>query len=180
MARGNPVCLDNGRQFDTQKEATAFFRNILHSGLIKITKNNEEYSDLMALYKRLPEFESKSQTEENVQYFIIKNSGEYNSKCFHAVHQNGSQTDWSLKTAIINKDKSRFQCFTDAARHVLELEIPDFRDNDFTNKCRNFLKERSLSENNFPEIWVSKSENSQYRAMLLEPVKSDFVAWYRE
>jgi hypothetical protein len=180
MARGNSIRLDNGKEFATQKEATAFFKDILNSTISKITKDNEHYSNIMALYKRHPEFETKSKSEDNILCFIIKDSGEYNTKCFHAVHKDGNQTDWSYISAIKNKGKSKVQCFIDAARHSLELEIPHFRNNDFTNKCIQFLKENSFSENAFPEDWVSKATNSQYRATLLEPIRSDFIAWYKE
>lgn len=180
MARRKPVRLDNGTEFSTQGEATAFFRDILNSTVSKIIKDHENYSDVMALYKRHPQFEVRSKNEGNIQYFIIKNSGEHNTKCFHAVHQDGSQTDWSYGTAIKNKERSKFQCFTDAARHDLELEIEYFRDSDFTNKCRKFLKQCGFSEKDFPEDWVSKPTNSQYRATLLKPTKSNFVTWYKE
>ncbi|MCK5490877.1 MAG: DUF3223 domain-containing protein, partial [Candidatus Pacebacteria bacterium] len=72
MARGNPVQLDNGKEFSTQKDAIAFFKDLLHSEISKITNDRKNYSDIMALYKRHPEFEIKSSNEENVQYFIVK------------------------------------------------------------------------------------------------------------
>lgn len=178
MARGNPVILGNGREFATQKEATAFFKDILNSKPERITTDHKNHSDVMALYKRHPEFENKSKSEENIQYFLVKNSGEFNTICFHAVHKDGSQTDWSYNSAIKNKGKSKFQCFVDAARHDLELKMEHFRDDDFTKKCRKFLEQKGVTEASFPDNWVSEPKNSQYRASLLEPIKSNFVTWY--
>jgi hypothetical protein len=180
MPRKNPIELENGRIFTTLTEATEFFRKILHSPKQRINKNDEEYSDLMALYKRHPEFESKSKSEENILYFSIKDSGEYNSKCFHSVHNDGSQTDWSFKTALTGKPKTKFQRFVDGARHSLEMETNRFRDDDFSAKCKHFLKERGYSVDDFPAGWVSESMNSQYRATLLGSVKGEFLDWYEK
>lgn len=179
MPRGNPIALDNGRVFKTQKEATEFYRSILYSSKKRINRNDAEYSDVMALYKRHPEFENKSKNEDNVLYFLIKESGEFGSQCFHAVHNDGSQTDWSFPKAISNKASTKFQCFTDGARHALELQTDRFRDSEFSKKCEKFLQERGYSIDDFPQDWVNKPMNSQYRATLLGPTKEEFVAWYK-
>ena len=38
MSRGKPIQLENGKDFSTQKEARAFFKEILHSVTSKITE----------------------------------------------------------------------------------------------------------------------------------------------
>ncbi|KXJ57382.1 MAG: hypothetical protein AXW17_03200 [Colwellia sp. Phe_37] len=181
MARNKPIILENGTNFLTQKETIEYFKDLLDSISLgnSLTPEHAAYSNLLSLYKRHPEFEFKSRNEENVLYFLIKNSGQYNTKCFHAVHADGSQADWSYKTAINSKGKTVFQCFVDGARHSLEMESPRFRDADFTNKCKQFINLLGIEESTIPNDWVSQPDKVQYRSILKEPIKTQFKTWYK-
>lgn len=142
MGKGRSILLDNGKEFSTQKEATEYFKNILNSAVleVKIHKEHPSFSDLISLYKRHPEFELKSSHESNVLGFLVKNSGQFNTRCFHALHKDRTLADWSYTSAIKNKGKTLFECFVDAARNSLENRYPRFRDEKFTSKCRDYLK----------------------------------------
>jgi hypothetical protein len=152
MARGKPVTLDNGKVFSTQKDAMSFFKVLLNSidCNLELSPSHKYFDDLISLYKIHPEFKFKSGTETNILYFMVKNSGQYNTKCFHAVHVDGSQADWSYATAIKNKAKTNFQCFVDGARHLLELDNNYFRDSDFSQKCKLFIESIGEDETSIP------------------------------
>jgi hypothetical protein len=181
MGRGNSIVLDNGKEFTTQKEATEYFKDILNSAVSEVTIHIEHpsFSDLISLYKRHPEFEFKSTCESNVVGFLVKNSGQFNTRCFHALHKDKSIEDWSYPTAIKNKAKTLFECFVDAARYSLENKHPRFRDKSFTAKCRKFIGTYD-EDNLLLTCWVSKIDTLQYRSTLNEPYKTQFINWYEE
>lgn len=182
MARSKPITLENGKNFHTQKIAIDYFKELLDSTLttIKVTPDHVTYSDLLSLYKRHPEFEFKSCNEANIIYFTVKNTGQFNTKCFHAVHSDGSEADWSYKTAIKSKEKTVFQCFVDGARYSLEMEFPRFRDGDFTNKCKQFVNLLEVKESSIPNEWISEPDKVQYRSTLKDPIKAQFKNWYKK
>ncbi|MEJ6534696.1 DUF3223 domain-containing protein [Pseudoalteromonas lipolytica] len=173
-----PITLSNGISFNSQTEAIEYFKKVLNSET-EIARNHPEFSNILALYTRHPEFEWKSVSEDNVERFSIRSSGQFNTKCFHAIHYSSSEdADWSYVTAIKSKAKSNFQCFTDAARSLLESSEYKFRDPNFTFKCRAFIEEQGFSQDSFPNEWVSKPAKLQYRSTLSSVISSRFVDWY--
>jgi len=179
MPKKNPVELENGRIFSTQKDAIEYFRKILHSPKSKINKEDPEFSDVMSLYKRHPEFEKKSENKNTILYFLIKEGGEYGSRCFHSIHNDGTEADWSIKEAITKKSKTKFECFKDGARNALE-QIEHFRDTNFSNKCKLFLNKKGYSIDNIPDDWISEPQRLQYRSTLLNSIKDEFITWYKQ
>ena len=179
MAKGKPVALCNGREFPTKKSALDFFRNIIHSVSDKITKDHVYYSDVLSLYLNHPEFVLKSYQEESIDYFQVLNSGQFNTKCFHTIHKDGSKVDWSYKTACDSKTKSVYDCFVDGARYALEVEYSMFRDDCFNSRCKKFV-ELNCSDGSVPTNWISTPEKLQYRTTLHEPIRIQFVNWYRD
>ena len=181
MGKGNSIVLDNGREFTTQKKATEYFKNILNSAVSEVTIHTEHPSflDLISLYKRHPQFESKSICESNIIGFVVKNSGQFNTRCFHVIHKDKSIDDWSYPTAIKSKTKTVFECFVDAARYGLENKYPKFRDKNFTAKCRSFISAYD-EDNLLLSNSVSKAGTLQYRSTLNEPYKTQFINWYED
>lgn len=175
-----PIILDNGKVFDSKQEAQSYFRAILNSGTVKIASDSNYFNDLLSLYQNHPEFYEKSRQKDNILYFSIQDSGQFNTKCFHVVHKDGSQTDWSFITAINGVSKSKFECFVDGARHALESVNHHFRDNKFSEKCKLFIGERGFLPESFPVEWTSKPMNPQYRANLSGSIKEDFIRWYEK
>ena len=182
MAKKNPIVLGNGLTFDLQGDCLKYFQELLNSFNIgtEISATHESFSDIYHLYLRHPELLLKSGCIENIEYFKVDNSGQYNSKCFHTIHKDGSIADWSYKGAVTCKLKSKFQCFSDAARYDLEKEFYSFRDNEFSQKCITYLNFKGYTSKSLPENWISLPEKLQYRSMLNEPIKTEFSNWYKE
>ncbi|WP_017216135.1 DUF3223 domain-containing protein [Pseudoalteromonas sp. NJ631] len=177
-----PVVLANGTMFKTQTEAKAYFSTILNSSCSgkRFTPNDEEFSNILALYQRHPEFDWKTRDISDIKEFTIKNSGEFNTKCFHVVHFDGSIADWSYVSAISSRAKSQFQCFIDGARSLLESSSYSFRDADFKDKCTIFIESQGFTTDNFPSSWISAPERLQYRSSLTNDIASQFVIWYEK
>lgn len=182
MIMAKPVDLANGTSFKTQAEAKEYFKSILNSSSLDktFTPHDEEFSNILALYKRHPEFHWKSKEESQIKAFAIKNSGQFHTRCFHAVHHDGSIADWSYKTAISSQLKTQFQCFMDGARALLESSSYNFRDADFKTKCTSFIESRGFTTDTFPASWVSTPDKLQYRSSLTDEVSKDFVNWYEK
>jgi len=177
-----PVVLANGTSFKTQSEAKKYFKHILNSSPFGKTfaPHDEEFSNILALYKRHPEFHWKTEDESQIKEFTIKSSGQFNTRCFHVVHHDGSLADWSYKTAISSQLKSQFQCFMDGARFLLESRSYSFRDADFKTKCISFIESRGFDSDSFPSNWISRPEKLQYRSSLTADISKDFVTWYEK
>jgi len=177
-----PFELSNGTSFKTQSEAKKYFKSILDSSPYEktFTPHDKEYSNILALYQRHPEFHLKTKNLSQIKEFKIKNSGQFNTKCFHTVHHDGSLADWSYPTAISSKPKTKFQCFMDGARALLESSSYSFRDTDFKAKCISFIESQGFTTDTFPSNWISKPEKLQYRSSLTDEISKDFVIWYEK
>lgn len=175
-----PVQLANGTCFKTQSEAKSHFKAILNANRHQaaITPHDEEFSDVLALYKQHPEFHWKTKDEHNVKEFIIKNTGQFKTRCFHVVHHDGSLADWSYITAISGQLKSQFECFADGARHLLSSGSYEFRDPNFKVKCISFIESRGFTINSIPSKWISAPDKLQYHSSLTECISKEFVDWY--
>jgi hypothetical protein len=182
MGRKQSVTLENGKHFTTKTAAIDYFKDILNTVRFEtlLNSDHQSFSDLISLYKRHPEFELKSEYEANIVGFIVKNSGQFNTKCFHTVHRDNSLADWRYKSAIDGEHKTIFNCFVDAARFSLEVKHFHFRDKDFTNKSKAFLNLFEIDESSIPENWISQPNKLQYRSSLMEPIKTKFVSWYED
>ncbi|MCG9755791.1 DCL family protein [Shewanella insulae] len=176
------VELANGTSFKTQSEAMRYFKFILNSSPLDktFTPHDEEFSNILALYKQHPEFHWKTKDVTQVKEFMIKSSGQFHTKCFHVVHHDGSLADWSYKTAISMQLKTQFQCFMDGARSLLETSSYSFRDADFKAKCVSFIESKGFTIDTFPTNWISSPEKLQYRSSLTADVSEDFVDWYEK
>lgn len=177
-----PVKLDNGTSFKTQTEAKKYFKSILNSSSPEktFTPSDDEFSNILALYKRHPEFYWKTKDASQIREFVIRNSGQFHTKCFHVVHHDGSLADWSYTTAISSQPKNQFQCFMDGARSLLESSSYSFRDADFKTKCVNFIESKGFTTDTFPSNWISTPDKLQYRSNLTDDISGDFVNWYEK
>lgn len=177
-----PVELVNGTSFKTQSEAKTYFKSILNSSPLDkaFAPHDEEFSNILALYKRHPEFHWKTKDVSQIKEFIIKNSGQFHTRCFHVVHHDGSLADWSYQTAISSQLKSQFQCFMDGARSLLESRSYSFRDEGFKTKCISFIESRGFAIDTFPSNWISRPGKLQYRSSLTDDISKDFVNWYEK
>lgn len=180
MDMAKPVELANGTSFKTQSEAKKYFKSILNSSSLDktFTLNDKEFSSILALYKRHPEFHWKTRDVSQIKEFTIKNSGQFHTKCFHVVHHDGSLADWSYITAISSQLKTQFQCFMDGARLLLESSSYNFRDADFKAKCISFIESQGFNIDTFPSNWISTPDKLQYRSSLTNDISRDFVNWY--
>lgn len=177
-----PVELDNGTLFKTQSEAKKYFKSILNSSNsdVTITTHDEEFSNILALYKRHPEFHWKTANIAQIKEFIIKDSGQFHTRCFHVIHHDGSIADWSYLSALSTQLKSQFECFIDGAKNLLESSSYRFRDENFKKKCADFIISRGFAVDNFPSEWVSKPGKLQYRSSLTISISKDFINWYKQ
>ncbi|EMJ5970528.1 TPA: DUF3223 domain-containing protein [Proteus mirabilis] len=177
-----PVELDNGTFFKTQSEAKKYFKSILNSSNsdMTIASYDEEFSNILALYKRHPEFHCKTEDISQIKEFIVKDSGQFHTRCFHVIHHDGSIADWSYLSALSTQLKSQFECFIDGARALLESSSYRFRDESFKNKCTDFIISRGFTVGNFPSEWVSEPGKLQYRSSLTICISKDFVNWYKQ
>ncbi|KPH95155.1 hypothetical protein AMS58_07295 [Pseudoalteromonas porphyrae] len=175
-----PIQLQSGISFQTQSQAIEYFKKILNTETV-ISRSHPEFANVLALYLRHHEFTLKSGSEDNINMFCIKNTGQFNTKCFHAIHfDDSTDADWSYKSAITAKEKTNFQCFTDAARSLLESSEYKFRDKDFTYKCEKFIEGCDYKVDNFPSSWISKPDKLQYRSSLTKAISGRFIDWYEK
>ncbi|MCO7051414.1 DCL family protein, partial [Proteus terrae] len=110
----------------------------------------------------------------------IKNSGQFNTRCFHVIHHDGSIADWSYLLALSVQLKSSFECFVDGAKALLESSSYRFRDENFKNKCADFIISQGFTVDTFPSEWISKPGKLQYRSSLTSCISTNFINWYKK
>lgn len=96
MARGNAVVLKT-RSFDTQKEAAAYFKEMLNRYRPKQRVSNEDGADLAALLKRHSDYTEK--VGRGIAHFEVM-SAEFGTQCFRLVRVDGTGEDFSYPHCI--------------------------------------------------------------------------------
>lgn len=96
MPRGKPVVLER-RSFANQKEATAFFRDMLNRYRPKQRVSDQDGADLAALLKRHSDYNEK--VGVGIDHFEVM-SAEFGTQCFRLVRMDGTGEDFSYPHCI--------------------------------------------------------------------------------
>lgn len=99
MARGKSVVLDS-ISFDNQKQAHAFFQEILQRYVPGEIVSLEDSIHLTELFKRHPSYLEKVGT--GVKYFEIM-PAEFGTQCFCAVLMDGSKEGFSYRKCVTQR-----------------------------------------------------------------------------
>ncbi len=118
MAR-KPIALGT-REFKFQKDALAFFKEMLNSYRANKTIEGEDHELLLSLLERHPEADTKIGL--GVKRFY-KAPTEMGTSCFWVERVDGSTTDFSYITAVKAKGKSLYQEFAEACRNAVRDDL---------------------------------------------------------
>lgn len=99
MPRGKPVVLGR-RAFENQKEAMAFFREMLRRYRPKQRASDADATDLAELLKRHSEYGEKAGV--GIDHFEVM-SAEFGTQCFRLVRTDGTGEDFSYKHCITGR-----------------------------------------------------------------------------
>ncbi|HLV95239.1 MAG TPA: DCL family protein [Candidatus Acidoferrales bacterium] len=124
MARRKAVELGT-RTFNTQEEASAFFKGMLNRYKPGDQVSAEDFLDLAALLERHPEYAAKVGC--GVSHFqVIKTV--HGTQCFRIVRLNGTGTDFSYPRCISQRAPSRKQEVSRAFRRAVAVDLYKARD----------------------------------------------------
>ena len=102
MARGKPIVLET-RSFANQKEATAYFKEMLNRYRPRQRVSDEDGRHLRALLTRHAEYEEK--VGVGIEYFEIM-SAEFGTQCFRLVRVDGTGEDFSYPHCISQRGRT--------------------------------------------------------------------------
>ena len=85
------------RKFSSQKEATAYFREILYKYKIKERINDQDAADLEALLARHPDYTEK--VGSGISHFEIMQA-DFGTRCFRVIRTDKTGIDFSFKECI--------------------------------------------------------------------------------
>ncbi len=129
MARGKPVELAT-RSFNTQGEATAFFRGMLNRYKPGDRVTDEDGLDVAALLERHTEYVAKVGC--GVSHFEVVMT-DHGTQCFRVVRIDGTGTDFSYPHCISQRAPSRKQEISQAFRRAVRFDLYKARDAFFAN-----------------------------------------------
>lgn len=118
MAR-KPIVVGS-KEFKFQKDALAFFKDMLNSSRTNKTIEGEGHDLLLAVLERHPEAPQKIGV--GVERFY-KAPTEMGTSCFWIERIDGSKTDFSYITAVKAKGKSLYQEFAEACRNTVRGDL---------------------------------------------------------
>ena len=118
MAR-KPIIIGS-KEFKFQKDALAFFKDMLNSHRANKTIEGENHELLLAILERHPEADQK--IGAGVERFY-KAPTEMGTSCFWIERTDGSKTDFSYITAVKAKGKSLYQEFKEACRNAVRADL---------------------------------------------------------
>lgn len=119
MARGKPVELAT-RDFKTQGEATAYFKDMLNRYSPGERVTDEDGLDLAALLERHTEYVEKVGC--GIHCFEVMMT-EHGTQCFRIVRNDGTGTDFSYPHCIRGRAPSRKQEVSQAFRRVVRFDF---------------------------------------------------------
>jgi len=117
---GHPINLQH-RQFSTKTEAISFFKEMLESYNDRDTVSSIDDNILFDLIQRHPEVEEKVGT--GIDSFYRDISPNHPTSCFHIKRNDGSTTDFSIKTCINNANPTLLQDFYSACRTAVSSKL---------------------------------------------------------
>jgi hypothetical protein len=124
MARRKPVELAT-HTFNTQEEASAFFKAMLNRYKPGDRVLAEDYLDLAALLERHTEYVAKVGC--GVSHFEVVMT-EHGTQCFRIVRVDGTGTDFSYRRCISQRAPSRKQEVSQAFRRAVRFDLYNARD----------------------------------------------------
>jgi len=107
------------RQFESKKEATQFFKKMLHHYGDGETINNYDSKILFELLQRHPD----AKLGEGVNRFYRDLSPDHPTSCFHLERTNGTKTDFSYKTCIDGFPTPLDRQFYQACRQAVSEDL---------------------------------------------------------
>jgi len=117
---GHPINLPH-RQFSTKTEATSFFREMLENYNDGDTVSSIYDNILFDLIQRHPEVEEKIGV--GIASFYKDTSPNHPTSCFHVKRNDGSSTDFSIKTCINNASPTLLQDFYSACQTAISSKL---------------------------------------------------------
>lgn len=110
------------KEFLTKTEATKFFKEMLenYNDGDRVSSIDDD-NILFDLVQRHPEVEEKVGT--GIEYFYKDRSPNHPTSCFHIKRNDGSTTDFSIKTCINNANPTLLQDFYSACRTAISPKL---------------------------------------------------------
>ncbi len=118
MAR-KPIIVGN-KEFKFQKDALAFFKEMLNSYRVNKTIEGSDHELLFSVLERHPEADQKIGVGVHRFYKAPTDMG---TSCFWVERTDGSKTDFSYITAVNAKGKSLYQEFAEACRNSVREDL---------------------------------------------------------
>ncbi len=120
------------KEFSTKKEATQFFKEMLESyndgGRVSSIDDDNILFDLI---QRHPEVVEK--VGVGIDYFYRDLSPNHPTSCFHIKRNDGSSTDFSIKTCINSANPTLLQDFYSACRTAVSSKLIEKKKQIFTH-----------------------------------------------
>ncbi len=121
------------KEFSTKKEATQFFKEMLDKYNDGDTVSSiDDDNILFDLIQRHPEVREKV-GETGINYFYRDLSPNHPTSCFHIKRNDGSNTDFSIKTCINSANPTLLQDFYSACRTAVSLKLIEAKRQIFSN-----------------------------------------------
>ena len=130
MAR-EPIIIGS-KEFKFQKDALAFFKDMLNSHKTNETIEGEAHYLLIALLARHPEAIQKIGVGV-IRFY--KFPTEMGTKCFWLERSDGTKTDFSYIAAVKSKRKTLFQAFSEACRSAVREDLIEAKKSFFRENC---------------------------------------------
>lgn len=137
MARGKPVVLANGSEWANQKLAYEHFKDLRDSYLLETPiENLDHHEDLCALLERYDAAiaAGPSKAGSGVAYFFTRENEAHGGKTigFWVMRTDGTETDFSFKTAISGRPKDADAELVEACREsvydlLIDLKADHFK-----------------------------------------------------
>ncbi|NOZ10874.1 MAG: DCL family protein [Gammaproteobacteria bacterium] len=198
---GHPIELPS-IQFKSKKDATEFFKKMLHSYADGDGINQLDDKYLFEVIQRHPEVKEKIGV--GIKRFYREKSNSHPTSCFHLERYDGSTTDFSIPSCISSKEPTVEQGFYSACREAVSDKLISEKEKIFRNgnvKCFKTGEIVSINESEYRhttprfrdivrdfisenEIKVTssllvESEDMQYSSELSDSsMKSEFKAFH--
>ena len=118
--------------FSTKKEATQFFKEMLENYNDGDTVSSiDDDNILFDLIQRHPEVNEK--VGIGINYFYRDQSPDHPTSCFHIKRNDGSSTDFSIKTCINSANPTLLQDFYSACRTAVSSKLIEEKRQIFSN-----------------------------------------------
>ena len=129
MSRAKQVQI-GGHSWQFQKDAIAFYKDILNAYQPGDTLTDEDFNDIYALVKNHPN--SAAKLGSGVEKIVVA-ADEYGGQCFHVVRTDASIENFSYAKAV-KGEVHLFTQFSQACRKAVEADMIQIKDDVFAGK----------------------------------------------